>query len=146
MSWYKKAKYEDFDRWEELTPEHKENEIDEIFYQSREDANNPKQRFKGLNKRVERPEQTHITWFGNYVLDLDIPIEAVEEIAISGANDEAVDFWHEKVNFGKISDEALRSEVSQHDLSDSNMSSRQNMEKALLWMASHDISEQPERY
>jgi hypothetical protein len=57
QNWYKKAKYEDFDKWEELTPAHKDYEIDNVFHQSREDSRNPNETFRGLNRKVERPER-----------------------------------------------------------------------------------------
>jgi len=146
MNWYKKAAYEDFDNWEDIADDHKDYLIEEMFDQGRIDAENPDETFEGLNTKVKRPEQTHITWEGNYILGLAIPREAVDDIARIGANDEAVDRWHKSVNFKNISDKELENEVSQHGLSDNQLSNRQNMEKALLWMASHDISEQPERY
>ena len=86
-----------------------------------------------------------IWWGGNYA-ELNIPQEAVDDIAQSGPNDEAVDSWHGDIDFSNISDEQLKNELEQHDLSENMMSSRENMEKALLWMSAHDISEDPDMY
>ena len=54
---YKIAKYEDFDKWEELKGDHKDYLIDNVFHQSRIDSENPDETFEGLNRRVERPER-----------------------------------------------------------------------------------------
>ena len=56
QNWYKKAKYEDFDIWEDITDDHKNYLIEEMFDQGRIDANNPDETFEGLNKRVKRPK------------------------------------------------------------------------------------------
>ena len=55
---YKIAKYEDFDKWEELKGDHKDYLIDNVFHQSRIDSENPDETFEGLNRRVERPERS----------------------------------------------------------------------------------------
>jgi len=86
-----------------------------------------------------------IWWGGNYA-ELNIPQEAVDEIAQSGANDEAVASWHGDIDFSNISDEQLKNELEQHDLGEANMKDRESQEKALLWMSAHDIKEDPDSY
>tara|TARA_Y100000034_G_scaffold69357_1_gene83713 strand:+ start:772 stop:1593 length:822 start_codon:yes stop_codon:yes gene_type:complete len=55
-NWYKKAKYEDFDKWDDLKDDHKDYLIEEMFDQGRIDSENKSETFVGLNKQVERPE------------------------------------------------------------------------------------------
>jgi len=55
QNWYKKAKYEDFDKWEELEGDHKDYLIEEMFDQGRIDAENPDETFVGINTKVKRP-------------------------------------------------------------------------------------------
>jgi len=86
-----------------------------------------------------------IWWGGNYA-ELNIPQEAVDDIAQSGANDEAVASWHGDIDFSNISDEQLKNELEQHDLGEANMKDRESQEKALLWMSAHDIKEDPDSY
>ena len=99
----------------------------------------------GGMRNVLQHEEGKVGWFGNYA-ELNIPQEAVDDIAQQGSNDEAVDSWHGDIDFSNITDENLKNELEQHDLSENQMSSRENMEKALLWMSAHDISEDPDMY
>ena len=98
-----------------------------------------------IKKAQEESEGGGIWWGGNYA-ELNIPQEAVDDIAQSGANDEAVDSWHGDIDFSNISDEQLRNELEQHDLGEENMKDRESQEKALLWMSAQDISDYPDMY
>jgi hypothetical protein len=116
-----------------------------IFNLMKTSQNRPGADDGGDMRNVLQHEEGKVGWVGNYA-ELNIPQEAVDDISQSGANDEAVDDWHGDIDFSNITDENLKNELEQHDFSENQMSSRENMEKALLWMSAHDISEDPDMY
>ena len=75
-------------------------------------------------------------------VELEIPVEAVEDIAQSGRNDEAVSFWLPKIDFSSYTEEVLNAELYEYGLDDSD--SRQHIEERLLWIAAWDIAEEAE--
>lgn len=78
-------------------------------------------------------------WFsGNTDVELEIPMEAIEDIAQQGSNDEAVRFWLPKIDFSSYTKELLSVELSEYGLNDGE--SRQHMEERLLWIAAWDLA------
>tara|TARA_R100000458_G_C8030252_1_gene86067 strand:+ start:109 stop:393 length:285 start_codon:yes stop_codon:yes gene_type:complete len=82
-----------------------------------------------------------LCWSSGFTIgNLEIPIEAVEDIAQQGSNDEAVEFWLPKIDFSSYTKELLSVELSEYGLNDGE--SRQHMEERLLWIASWDLAQE----
>ena len=73
-------------------------------------------------------------------LELEIPMEAIKDIAQQGSNDEAVRFWLPKIDFSNYTEELLTAELSWYGMYDSD--SRQHMEERLLWVAAWDLAQE----
>lgn len=75
---------------------------------------------------------------------IEIPAQAVDEIAVSGSNDEAVSEWVLKVSMHHITDYALKEYVVEcfADLEDKDFNDRMENEERMLWLACHDIKEE----
>ena len=86
--------------------------------------------------------KTHDWTTGSGMIELSLPDEAVSDMSGPGPADDAVDFWHGKIPLDHISDEDLKSELGEYGAWDEEqLSSREDNEKRLLWIAAGDVYE-----
>lgn len=96
---------------------------------------------------------TALYWASFNRFELRLPGGAVNAIAQSGANDEAVAYWTPKIreqierdNFpNKPTEEKIKAELREYGAWDSEelQDTEQNWQR-LVWIAAHNIAEEPE--
>jgi len=76
--------------------------------------------------------------------ELNIPGPAIRDIAVSGANDDAVAYWSTRINRPvKITTEILKAELKEYGAwNEQELSNDSDNWRRLLWIGAHDLKEQ----